>query len=338
MQKNYAVMAKVKAMYGKRLKQEDYESLLQKKTVGEIASYLKRDTAYSSLLTEVREDLVHRGQLENLLRKRKLDIYLKLAKYSYGNDTFLRLFIMRSETDQLLLITRLLSANMTEKPSASFPAYLAKYMSFDLFAVASVKTFDELLALLEFTPYYEELKPFRNETDIYGCETALLTGYYKRALALIKQRYHGETQKDIRNYLLSQAAMYNLVAIYRMKRFFDYPAEEIEKRLIDVDPIIGRKSYESLINSSDASTVLVRLKNIPMLQSFLRNQQQDIELVIERYRLHSRHKLYRFSSQPIVVFLSYMAMLDIETTNIINIIEGTRYRLPAEEIRSLLVM
>lgn len=338
MQKNYAVMAKVKAMYGKRLTPENYEELLQKKTVGEIASYLKRDTAYGDLLAEVREELVHRGQLESLLRRRKLDIYLRLAKYSHSNDTFLRLFIMNSETDQLLLAIRLIGTRLAEKPTANVPLYLAKYMCFDLFSLATVKTFGELLALLEHTPYYDDLKPFRREKDLSACETALLTGYYRRALALVKQRYRGEAEKLLREHLLSQAALYNLVAIYRMKRFFDYPPEEIQKRLIDVEPVIGGKMYDTLIHSSDASTVLVRLKNIPMLQHFLRDRQQDIELVMERYQLQSSRKAFRFTTQPILVLLNYMAMLDIEISNLTNIIEGARYRLPTEDVRSLLVI
>ncbi len=42
-----AIASKAKAMYAKRLKDEDYHALLKKSTVGEVASYLKNETDYA---------------------------------------------------------------------------------------------------------------------------------------------------------------------------------------------------------------------------------------------------------------------------------------------------
>ena len=39
-----AVLAKVRALYGKRLTENDYTQLMGKKTVGEVAAYLKKET------------------------------------------------------------------------------------------------------------------------------------------------------------------------------------------------------------------------------------------------------------------------------------------------------
>ena len=45
----------------------------------------------------------------------------------------------------------------------------------------------------------------------------------------------------------------------------------------------------------------------------------------------------RFSVHPSVVMISYMFLSQIELANIITIIEGIRYQLPADEIRKMIV-
>ena len=56
---------------------------------------------------------------------------------------------------------------------------------------------------------------------------------------------------------------------------------------------------------------------------------------IMRYR-KSRHNI-RYSTKPPVVMISYVFLTEIELANIINIIEGVRYKLPPEKIDELLV-
>ena len=77
-----ALASKAKAMYGNRLRKDDYEELLRKKTVGEIATYLKNETDYESSLKNVYENRIHRGQLENLINTHIFKKILKLLKFS----------------------------------------------------------------------------------------------------------------------------------------------------------------------------------------------------------------------------------------------------------------
>lgn len=51
----------------------------------------------------------------------------------------------------------------------------------------------------------------------------------------------------------------------------------------------------------------------------------------------ARHHIH-FSSSPMVVMFSYVILTDIEVDDIINIIEGVRYGMTAEQIRPMLVM
>ena len=51
MSSELALTVKARAMFGKRLKEEDYEALIQKRDVSEIAAHLKNETSYSAVLS-----------------------------------------------------------------------------------------------------------------------------------------------------------------------------------------------------------------------------------------------------------------------------------------------
>lgn len=64
-----AIFTKLKTMYGQSLTATDYQSLTLRRSVGEIAAYLKNETHFSQVLSNVKESMVRRGYLEDLLRR-----------------------------------------------------------------------------------------------------------------------------------------------------------------------------------------------------------------------------------------------------------------------------
>ena len=76
-----AILSKARAMYGKRLREENYRDLLNCKTVSEVAGYLKNRTSYSGILAGINENEVHRGQLEGKLRQKLFEDYASLCRY-----------------------------------------------------------------------------------------------------------------------------------------------------------------------------------------------------------------------------------------------------------------
>lgn len=64
------------------LSEEMYQELLHKKSVAEIAGYLKHETSYAAALKDVRENNIHRGQLESILRQEIFKKTMKLYRYA----------------------------------------------------------------------------------------------------------------------------------------------------------------------------------------------------------------------------------------------------------------
>ena len=45
-----AILAKARAMYSRRLTEQNYEELLKRRSINDLVAYLKSDTAYSDCL------------------------------------------------------------------------------------------------------------------------------------------------------------------------------------------------------------------------------------------------------------------------------------------------
>lgn len=343
---NNAVMAKVRALYGKRLTANDYDQLLSKKSISEVTGYLKKETYYQENLLEVKEELIHRGQLESLVRRRILNTYRRIMHYSTKRSLALSMYAMKNEIDQILMAIRLLNAGAMNRYIVAMPVHMSKLMSFDLFAVARITSFDDLLAILEHTDYYRIVGRFRPATsakfiDITSCEAALLTYYYQRSLDIARTRYSGQTQKDLVALLRFQVSMHNITVIYRMRRYLSANKAMITPRLLQMESSLRDQVYQRLLDAPDLPALHRELSDLKSIKRIDFDWSQSSQLIVRNLDQVSQvrnQKLFRFSTQPAVTVITYMALLEIEVRNIIHIIEGIRYGVPPAEIRQLLTL
>ena len=135
-----AIISKVRSMYGEHLNERDYSELLRKRSVGEIAGYLKQETHYREALRNVRENNVHRGQLEDILRKDLFRELVRLYRYADSKDeAYYHLFIEEVEIDVILHILRMLISGRIQDAIAELPVFMREYFSYDLMKMGTVR-------------------------------------------------------------------------------------------------------------------------------------------------------------------------------------------------------
>ena len=243
-----ATVAKMHAVYGKRLKQEDYSALLSCTSVSDAAGYLKRNTYFSRALEGVDTENIHRGNLENILRRSLMENYFRMIGFEkIGGDEFYNYIIVKTEIDEILICILHLNAG-TSDHITTLPIYMNRYTSFNLMELAKVESYGELLSLTEKTPYYDILKAHRPEEegghiDYSAIELALRTYYSKRIIESLKQ-FGGETEKRLRTYIGTQTDMINIINSYRMKRYFSADPDEIKSRMIPIYMRIPEKKMD----------------------------------------------------------------------------------------------
>ena len=337
-----ATVAKMHAVYGKRLKQEDYSALLSCTSVSDAAGYLKRSTYFSRALEGVDTENIHRGNLENILRRSLIENYFRLIGFEkIGGDEFYNFIIVKTESDEILICILHLNAG-TSDHITTLPIYMNKYTSFNLMELARVSSFDELLSLTEKTPYYSILKankPEENGHINYPAIELQLRTYYSNRLAESLKKFGGKTEKRLRSYIGTQIDMINIINSYRMKRYFNAESDEIKSRMIPIYMRIPEQKMDELYSARDDKDFLEKLSKTYYGREITAKgfDMKNPEMSLVQFRFLQTKRAFSRSTTAPECFYTFIQLSEIEVRNIIRIIEGIRYSLPTKEIAELII-
>ena len=337
------IAAKARSMLGEQLSAQDYEELLHKRSVAEIAAYLKNGTSYAHALKDVRENNIHRGQLEDLLRRESFRKSMKLYRYSESKQQqYYKLHMQQIEIDLLLSRIRVLISQAYEDAIAEFPLFLKAYTSYDLTKLGNVRSFDELLEVVKKTMYYDALVPYRvkkgQENDIAytDIETTLHQKYYAHAMDTIHDVLKGKSRKQCHDMFATKAELDNLTKIYRFKKYFQAREDTIRDSLVPLYHRISKERLEELL-ASPLPLFLKKLKEGPYHLHLEDKEDLYVEYYTQAYLYKMAKRNVYFAQDAPTVYSSYLVVMQRELHNIINIIEGVRYQVNSEDIASMLV-
>lgn len=344
-----AILTKSRAMYGKRIQEEQYKNLLHKKSVSEIVSYLKNETSYSNILSGTQESLVHRKQLENLLRKQhnrncnRLSNFLKIKRQGLYNY-----FDVKREIEILLLALRYLQANQMNIFYAEVEGFIIPRLSFDVLELSKCDNYQQFMKAIARTTYCKLLKEFidnnanSKKIELDKIEKALYTYYYQYIFKIIRTEYKGSSRKQLEDIFYIKVQNDNNSVIYRMKKYFGGNSSEIINKLImEYDPRSKSQIQElaEVKNVREFLEILNKKSSYPDIEEYEKNNQYfDFEFFQKLNMLKYLKKIFRISTDPAVVFVAYVELGLVELENIINIIEGVRYNISENEIKEILLV
>ena len=337
------ISAKAKCMYGKRLTAENYNDMLRKRTVTELAAYLKENTYYSSALQHIDTNSIHRGQLENILHRELFNRYTKLCRYNFGDTgEFYDYLVYRMEIEQLLRCIMSLNAHTMDQFIIELPAFLIQHASFDLLALAKARDMEDLLEIVLHTLYYQILREFvpaHDElVDYTACEKALMSYHYHHILSVVSKKFRGNTKKDLEKVIKINVTLTNITMMYRLKTFFQADRDTVKNSIYDYNYRITQNRLNEFLDTESPEDFLAVFKN-----SYYGKAVDGVEFTyFENYAARIKNqfnkKLMRFSTSPPAVLYAYIALNLIEIDNITSIIEGIRYQVSPSQIQKLLVI
>lgn len=336
-----AILAKARAMYGKSLTEADYKGLLECRNVTEIAVWLKQRTNYSSVLSSLNENNIHRGQLETMLRHEIYYDLFALSRYAHEDTlAFSEFFISRMEIEQIVKCLMFINIGRAEEYVYTMPLSLDKFTNISLEALAGVRSYGDMINALRGTRYHSVLLGFspdeHGKINITAIEMALQNKSYEKAIQTISKGKHRSDRKELQDIFLSMLDIENMSRIIRLKKYYHFTPEMIMPLLIPYGKL-SKKMLSDLCNAENVGRVMELSKNthIGRLMSKLQNyeQRQMTDAMIYNY---CRHHL-RLSPNPTIVMISYIYLREIELKNIVNLIEAARYGLPADEKVKLLI-
>ena len=335
------ILAKARAMYGRRLKQQDYRNLLGCSSVAEVARYLKNQTDYAAVLAGINESEEHRGQLEMRLRQKCLEDAASLCRYELTvGEHFSDYLISRSEIEQVMHSLVLLQAGAPEEYLFSMPMFLNKHTHIDLTALSRVRSFDDLLDALSHTPYRRLLEPFRPipgvPVNYTGIENALYTQLYRTVFSDIDRYSGGQAAAQLRRLFRYYIDMTNYVRIFRMRHRYREGADVTRSALLPFGSV-RRAKLEELMSAENREEARRILRTIPSGRRFLATEYDYPDEAPAVFAMQECQHDIHFATSPSVVMLAYVFILQYELQDLTTIIEGVRYKLPAKETEKLLI-
>jgi len=333
-----AVSGKTRAMAGKLLKPHDYQEIMLKRSVNEVAAYLKYNTHYSAVLADVNEADIHRGQLENILRHEYINDYVKLMRFSSGSQkAFVNLLYMKMEIESIKLLMRLFEAgNADQSLLEESLTFLSRNEELDIPKLALSKSLEEFLAGLKGTDYAEVMRPYvavGQDTRLFHLEMALDLYYFRKVQEMASGLLHGEDKRLALEFNGIEIDVFNIFWIYRIKTFYHFDKELIYTYIVPYYYRIKRTTIDDLV----AAKNLDEFRQVLERTSYARLFDGEGPGAYERrygeflYELHRKRFVHQ--SFSITCIISYLKLKEFELNNIISIIEGIRYKLAPEEIR-----
>ena len=335
-----AIMAKSRALYGKRLTEANYNDLVNCKSIGELVSYLKAKTAYAAEFESANADITP-FQVEELLKMHILSSFEKISRYEASAGVeFYKYFIMKNDIQQLL---RYLNYLIIGKPGdylSVLPPFFNKRSELDLYKLAAARSFDEMLEAIKGTPYFKALEPFK---QIYS----LPESYLKMECALdrelweteknIVSKFSGRSKEKIIEIISYENDMENLVRIYRLKRLADADKDTIKDYLNLNFTHFTQKNIEDMLEKPTARKMLEEATGSYYKKCFKNPEFTLLEDYTHRVLYDKFKKEIRYSTQPVAVMICYFYLAQNEVNNIIRIVEGIRYSMAPEAIIGALI-
>lgn len=336
-----AVLAKVRAKYGKHLTEKDYAALLSCKSVSEVVSYLKNNTYYETVLRKVNEREIHRGRLEIILKQRLFNDFYSLCLYTKGSgEHFAQYILEKNEIEQIIHFLTLLSSNSTEEYIFTMPTYFLSHTSLNFNMLSGARTYEQFFASLAGSPYDELMAEYKvgknNRINIALVENKLYKYCYSNLYNSIQKYSSGQERKALLSMFNSIMDYMNFVRVFRLKKYYHEKPDVTEKFLFPYGTL-SKKTIKKLCDASTSSEVFEAVsgtsfgRSIAKLEYVYAGEIDNLGLYnITRKNIH-------FSSFPLVVMLSYVFVMETEYNNIVSIIEGVRYNVDSDKIKTIVI-
>ena len=319
-----AVLAKARALYGRRLRADDYRRLMGCRTMPELAAALKEHPLYAEALAEVNPQYARRAQLEGLLRQSLYARYDSLCRYdrSAGSKVY-EYFTLCCEVDELTAAMRCLDAGRPGDYLFRLPEFMQQRCCIDLYALAKATGLDGILAAVVGTPWEKVLAPLKTARTDRGltaqAEPLLQDRRHKALVALAPAGKGTAAEPGLRELIELEC---------------DTSAVSNAARLIRIgapDSVVRTNARRDCTALTDAEW---ETKYGPLLAH---HEYSVLKEGFFHYRCDWCRKWLRFSTNPTLVMLCYVWLARCEVQNLDHIIEGVHYKLPPEELKGLLM-
>ena len=285
----------------------------------------------SSSLNVLSED-ADREQIEKVLNGEIIYDIEKIVKYLDKNDT--QIFNLLISKYEIRCIKKAIKLLYSKNEYDENIKIWTNTIFTDLKGLESIKSIDEFLKIINNTKYKKILKKYFENKDteysIFEIENELDKMY-------LKSIYNSAgNNKNLKKMIGAKIDFTNILWIYRMKKYYNFSEDKIEKSIIDINYALKKNQI----------LLLVKAKNIEELNEILKKTVYSNIATDDIYELECNMKNYlhglyikNFKSNLLSIncIYSYLNLVELENKDIISIIEAVRYGIDKEKLLKKLI-
>lgn len=342
-----AVAAKVRSLWGARLRGEDYRRMAAMRTLPELAGYLRAHPHWGRALEGVNVSGIHRFELEEHLRRYHLEEHLRLYPYLRREDQeFLDFPVLEMELSQIMRYLRLARVGRGSEYSFAPSPRLARRSHIRYAALASVTTYSGLIDAVSRTGFADVLRRLKvhapsqegSGADTFPpftlVEAALFSHYFRTLQATIHARRDPALRARLMDIVGVQADLVNIAVILRVKRYYPGMEGQFAGGLMPARRYLSPETLKRLCYAESADAAVDILRATRYGRYFRDAGQAKIprlEHLIARARYEHSLRGIREPLPSVVTPLSFLYLTQVELSNVIHLIECVRYDVPPEE-------
>jgi Archaeal/vacuolar-type H+-ATPase subunit C len=304
-----------------------------------VVRYLKTHTNYQAILSSHDESSIHRSDFEKMVQDYLSIIYQKLFKFTTGdNRRFFEYIFMRYEIEILKRILRSLETHDDTVKEDELNPFFIKHSTVNYTKLIKTTTIHDFIVALSGSVYYNLLSPFLFNTEhlnTFSVEMTLDMYYFRTIQKNIDKLLKLDSKQGIEYSMGSEIDMLNIIWIYRCKKYYEAPTEIIFSYIIPYKRRLQKDIVKDLVKAKDMNEFykIVREKT-PYGELVDNLNEKFIEENYDKLTYKISDSLGRRFPYSLAAMTAYNHMLEIESANIITLIEGVRYHLDKAELRT----
>ena len=328
-----ALSAKLHGMYGKMLKESDWQRLDAMNSVREVIQYLTSSPGFkdAGLTASVSGgDITMSGLAESMSRQVESDrqkLYLHMPRedreyFAFDIHREEYMYILRS-------MRRLHSKEAAVAPPPSRQA--AEKSRLDFEALKTAASFSDISRAASKTIYAPALRALeegvaKGESGYGIISLALENQYYSRLYNFLVKKYKGGDKKRLKENLGEEADITNIMHILRMQRHFKSSLSGGAQALIPVRRRLTAELAEALINAQDEESAAALLRDSYWKSLFSDYTPRRLEELSEKARMHKYYKMFRSPVPGITMAEGYLGLKQAQCLRLIRLISALKYR------------
>ena len=323
-----SINAKLKGMYAKRLKNDDLQDLAKQNNLKSAVAILKNKSSSLKVLSEDAD----REEIEKVLNGEIIYDIEKIVKYLDKNDT--QIFNLLISKYEIRCIKRAIKLLYSKNEYDENIKIWTNTIFTDLKGLESIKSIDEFLKIINNTKYKKILKKYfvnkDTEYSIFEIENELDKMY-------LKSIYNSAgNNKNLKKMIGAKIDFTNILWIYRMKKYYNFSEDKIEKSIIDINYALKKNQILSLVKAKNIEELNEILKKT-VYSNIATDDIYELECNMKKY-LHGLYiKNFKSNLLSINCIYSYLNLVELENKDIISIIEAVRYGIDKEKLLKKLI-